>query len=259
MSNNNFVITGIPRSGTTLLCSLMNYIENVVCMNEIPVFYDVPNLTNSFYQVRLLLNANQQIPMNIDDSGEIITDTQNQPNKIGTKKIDINIEKPVFIGSKINVPYLFQIDEIIRQGFKIISVVRNPVYAIMSWNKHANINEQYVMPSDFEKWGRYSTFDFKADDKYERQAELWNYLANIIINKSDLIIRYENLVADPKHIVIKSAMIMNLIAERPTKIKEMPELINMNINSRFEDIELDEIRNAVDKHCKNVKVFGYDI
>jgi len=253
--SNNFVITGIPRSGTTLLCKLMNHIENVVCMNEIPALYDVPNLSTSLCKARTMLYVNQPIPMNVGNDGEIITDTQRQVNKIGLKKVDIDFSKPMFIGSKINVPYLLQIDSIVRQGLKVISVVRNPVYAIASWNKHANINEQYVMPEDFEKWPRYSTFSFKSENKYERQAELWNYLADIIIKKSSIVVAYESLVDNPKHITTLCAFAMGLIVDRPTKIKKMPELINMNDDSRFEGIDLVTIRNAVNKHCKNAKVF----
>jgi len=257
---NNFVITGIPRSGTTLLCKLMNHIENVVCLNEIPALYNVPNLSNTLDKIKDLLLANQPIPMNIDNDGEIITDTQNQVNKIGMKKVDINMSEPLFIGSKINVPYLLQIDSIIKQGFKVISVVRNPVYAIASWNKHDNINEQYVMPEDFERWGRYSTFDFKSDDKHERQAELWDYLADIIKNKSDFIVRYEGLVDGTNTDIALCALALGFgVLDDKQIIKALPILNNMNDDTRFDSIDLNKIKEAVNKCCKNnMEHFRYD-
>lgn len=254
--SNNFVITGIPRSGTTLLCKLMNHIENVVCMNEIPALYDVPNLSTSLCMLRTMLYMNKPVPMNVNLAGEIITDTQSQPNKIGMKKVDVDFSKPIFVGSKINVPYLFQIDSILKQGLKVISVVRNPVYAIASWNKHANINEQYVMPEDFEKWPRYSTFGFKSDDKYERQAELWNYLAGIIVEKSHIAIRYETLIDEAERVLGGCCLLLK--ASHKTT-KELPKLSNMNEDSRFGDIDLDKIRNAVNKHCNNAGEFDYDV
>ncbi len=255
-SGEDFIISSATRSGTSLLCELMNRIENVVCLNEVPEFYHVPSLKHNFSEIRRMLYYGAPIPMNIDSSGKIITDTQDPTAKINSKKINIDDDKPLFIGSKINIPYLYQIDDVLRQGFKVISIIRHPVYAIASWNKHAVINEQYVMPSDFKKWYRYATFDFKHSDKYERQVEVWDSFADIIIRRSSLVISYEVLVAETDRVL--RACCKKLGIEYNLS-QELPALSNMNTEDRFEGIELDKIREAVKKCSNRAQYFGYGI
>jgi len=193
-----YIVTGIPRSGTSLLCHLLNQISsNIICMNEIPVLYNVEALPIIFDQIYSLIQSGPKAPMLInEETGQSITDTQAGKTKVVLIDINIDFEKDLYVGSKINVPYLLKLDKIFTYGYKVIAVIRDPIYAIASWNKHKNINEQYVMPKDFEKWPRYSLFNFKTDDKISRQAELWSYLMKIISdNERQLyILKYEDLI-----------------------------------------------------------------
>lgn len=267
-TKNNFVITGIPRSGTSLLCCLMNCIENVVCLNEIPAFYSVPNMPFLFHEVRSALRNGHPVPMRLGKlSMKNITDTQSQDSDIVEQNIIVRESMPLYTGSKINVPYLFQMDEIIKQGYKIIIVVRNPVYAIASWNKYADkINEAHVMASDFGKWPRYKDIKFMTKDLYSRQVELWNYLAQLILKlKMDLpgvdykshilLIRYEDLVADVQKVM---GLIKNHLRIDEIKLKMgLPELSNMNRDSRFGSVDIDSIISALSKNRHMKKAYGY--
>lgn len=243
---NNFVITGIPRSGTSLLCKLVNHIENVVCFNELGPFYNVNSLPAVFHHVRSELKNKALMPMPVSsDTGEEITDTQSENYERRFVEVDIDPEKKLAIGSKINVPYLLQIETILSYGYKVIFVTRDPVYAIASWNMHKNINEQYVMDSDFAKWPRYSKFDFKSSDRIGRQIELYNRLVSIIESKTDqsILLRYEDIVEDPKDQLGWVGMLLDVNIELK---KELPELKNLNRDSRFPGIDLDEIREKLD-------------
>jgi len=240
---NNFVITGIPRSGTSLLCNMVNHIENVVCFNELGPFYNVNALPAVFHHVRSELKNKSLMPMPISkDTGKEITDTQSDNYEQRFVEIDIDPEKKLAVGSKINVPYLLQIETILSYGYKVIFVTRDPVFAIASWNMHKNINEQYVMDSDFEKWPRYAKFDFKSGDKIERQVELYKRFMHIIdkdYGKPILCMTYENMVKDPELYLnsICSWFDVDLILG-----KDLPKFKNLNRDSRFPRIDLDEIR-----------------
>lgn len=239
---NNFVITGIPRSGTSLLCNLINHIENVVCFNELEPLYQVDNLPHVFHTLRHQLKKRSLVPMSISTiTGKEITDTQSKHYERKFVEIDIKSNKRLSVGSKINVPYLLQIEKILSFGYKVIFVTRDPVYAIASWNMHKNINEQYVTDSDFKKWPRYKNFNFKSKDRIGRQVELYrrfdDIMAKFLIDT--VFIKYEKLIYDPE---LEISKILNLLDMDFELKEEIPELKNLNRDSRFPDIDLDEIR-----------------
>jgi hypothetical protein len=257
----HYIVTGIPRSGTSLLCHLLNQIDpNVVCMNEIPMLYNVEALPSAFNQIHSLIQFNQKVPMLVnDETSQAITDTQSGKTKVALIDINIDVGKDLYVGSKINVPYLLNLDKMFAYGYKVIAMVRDPVYAIASWNKHKNINEQYVMPKDFEKWPRYSSFDFKTDDKISRQAELWSYLATIILGNARqlYILKYEDLIKDVNK-YIKDCMDYLGYDEIKVGFATDMNLNNLNSPDRFPGQDLSKIREAIAKHCES-KFFNYQL
>ncbi len=254
---NYFILTGIPRSGTTLLCSLLNHIQNVVCLNEISDFYDTNRLPTAFSSLNYIVRNIKKYPSRRKDGAEI-TDTQTKGHRVELTPIVIDSDKPVYIGSKINYPYLDNIDQIIKYGYPIIAMVRNPVFTIASWNMHEkNINEAHVMPEDFERWPRYSKIEFKSDDKYGRQAELWNYMARIILDKIGrrFTYRYEALVKDTNAYLNYITHTIGLLHKELNK--PLPELKNLNDIRRFDNIDFVEIAEAVLEYAPLMKEFGY--
>ena len=234
------------------MCNLINHVQNIVCMNEVPVFYNVDALPSLFHELRMAINAGTEIPFMVSkESGAEITDTQSQEFVINHTVVNINGNKPVATGSKINVPYLLQMDKILSYGYKVFAVIRNPVYAIASWNKHAkNINEAHVLNHDFEKWPRYKDFKFETEETFTRQAELYNYFISIIMHYKLNRIRYEDMVQYP----MDAVRIMSDMLGVPFDLRgELPELKNLNSDSRFQGIDLDAIRDAVEKYCPLVK------
>lgn len=239
---NNFIITGIPRSGTSLFCNLMNHIQNVVCFNELTPLYYVNSMRTVFNHLKSELLKGSLMPARVSrKTGKEITDTQSDKHDQAFVDYEVDPQKKLFIGSKINVPYLLQIDKIISYGYKIIFVTRDPVYAIASWNTHEKINERYVMDEDFEKWPRYKNFEFKSKDRIGRQVELYNHFSEIIYDNC-----MDSIVIDYDHIVQYTKPILEIICkylEVDFELKsELPELENLNRDSRFANSELDEIR-----------------
>ena len=257
---NYFILTGIPRSGTTLLCNLLNHIQNVVCLNEIPDFYDINRLPQTFHAYSYIIRNSQKIPSRRKD-GEEITDTQTEGHEIELTPVTIDNTKPLYIGSKINYPYLDNIDQIIKYGYPIIAMVRNPVFTIASWNNHKkNINEAHVMPEDFEKWPRYSKIEFKSSNKFGRQAELWNYMARIILDKIGryFTFNYEDVVSNAdKYLNFISHAIGFERLEQQKLNKLLPPLKNLNDIRRFDNIDFDRIIKAVIEYAPLMKEFGY--
>jgi len=268
--SNTFVITGIPRSGTTLLCNLVNKVSNVVCFNEVGPAYDVPKLPSFFINMRNRILNGMLVPMDVDSSGELITDTQVQTDHSHELyRIDVDSSKQMFLGSKINYPYLSQIQVIKEFGYDIFAVVRDPVYAIASWNRHRrNINEAHVMPEDWadgRSWLRYSQTPFRANDMYGRQAEVWNMQAGMILRNIewDRILKYEDLVDQTSY------RLMHFCSQLGAEydIADLPVLDNHNtisMKSEYQafmisQAEFDGITNAVRKYAPLALELGYRV
>jgi len=244
---NNFVITGIPRGGTSLACNLINHVQNIVCFNEVPALYNVDELMHSFHHLRSMLRYGKPVPIRVSSSNHReITDTQSEEHDVAKMVVAVDEKKPLAVGSKINVPYLFQIEKILSYKYDVLAIIRNPVYAIASWNKYPNINEQYVMDEDFEKWNRYKDFKFKTNERFARQAELYNHFISILRHYDIMPTTYEIMVRQPKQTI--EYVTRGLGIEFKLK-KELPKLENLNRDSRFQGIDLDAIRDAVEKQC----------
>jgi len=247
--DNNVIITGIPRSGTSLLCVLVNNFSNAVCLNEI--FYDINSLPRDFAEVRRRLTSGEPIPNRYNSSGRLATDTQSDDVQIDNRIVQIADEN-VVLGSKVNIPYLNNIRKILDYGYKIIAIVRDPVYTIGSWNskKASIIPEAHVTDADMHP--RWKRFRFTSNDKIERQAQIWNFYTGLIWNLRDRIkiYTYESLASNPEWILKDIGS--NLGLEPPANITEVS---NQNIDSKYPNIE--QIKEAVKKHCPIREVFGY--
>jgi len=245
----NVIVTGIPRSGTSLLSVLLNNFDNAVCLNEI--FYDINSLPRDFAEIRRRLIVGEPIPNRYDSSGQLATDTQNDNVKIDNRVVHIADEN-VVIGSKVNIPYLNYIQKILDYGYKVIAIVRDPVYAIGSWNskKASIIPEAHVTDADMHP--RWKGFDFESNDKIERQAQIWNFYADLIWKLRDRIkiYTYESLTSNLDFII--KDICGNLGLE---SLENMPEVNNQNIDSKYPKIE--QIKEAVKKYCSTKEMFGY--
>ncbi len=242
----DFIITGIPRSGTSLLCSLMNDLPNVVCFNE--VVYNIESIPAAFSVLRAMLLAKEPVP------NKLTTDTHatGKSANIKWETVSKPLNREVVIGLKADVPYLSRIQHIMSWGPKVIAMVRNPVYTIASWNlpKTAELNE-----SDVRMDPRYRGFPFRTGDKYNCQAEVWNYFATIIFELRShlLIIKYEDLIERTAETVQKVCTWLEIKCPATTQTA----LRSMNVSKRYPNIGESMI--AASRYATIAGVFGYTI
>jgi len=242
------IVTGIPRSGTSLFSALLNDLDNAVCLNEI--LYDVNLLPSAFAEIRRRLVVGEPIPNRYDSSGNLATDTQGSGANV-EERIVQDVDENAVIGSKVNIPYLNQIQKILDYGYKVIALVRDPVYTIASWNSEkANvIPEAHVGDEDMHP--RWRNFRFETDNKIERQAQLWQHYANLLwkLRNTIKIIRYTELTDNTYEVMQYVCEYFGL------KNSTTQSLKNMNMPSRFAN--LDMISQAVMKHCPMANTLGY--
>ena len=75
-SHLDYVVTGIPRSGTSLMSTILSSSENSFCFNE--VHYQIPVLPSFFSEMRKRIENGLPVINKINEKGKLTTDTQRQ-------------------------------------------------------------------------------------------------------------------------------------------------------------------------------------
>ncbi|MBQ27456.1 MAG: hypothetical protein CMH81_04860 [Nitrospiraceae bacterium] len=203
-------ITGIPRSGTSLLAHLLDHLPNLAILNEpreLPFLFETPSLEGFFssYKTWRTKIANGEAIENQCVDNMVVSDTWND----GERRLyrPLVTREDFVLGTKNPLAYLTQLMTIRRvfPGAKIVILVRHPYYTIGSWKKtfshlrHATILNSAVFKFADERQRAILLKLAAVADESTRRAGLWNYLATEIIMCADFdtIIRYEDLIVDP--------------------------------------------------------------
>lgn len=215
----NLIITGIARSGTSLLCNLLHRHSNCVVLNEpeeifaplvgeglpwgIPLFYE---------QVRADILAGKPIRNKLLN-GRITEDTFDAGERSDYQpKVD---NSEFVLGTKNTMSYLARLTALRRvmPGAKVIACVRNPFDTIASWKgsfSHLARADMADIPVGHaqDPWltareKREVEAIAQTADAAQRRAMWWRHAAERILEqgRAITIVRYHDLIADPQRIV----------------------------------------------------------
>jgi hypothetical protein len=246
----DFVLTGIPRSGTSLLSTLLCEPADCFCFNEIK--YDPKTLPLFLDRMRHRLVRGRPVPVKVGDDGALATDTMGGRVRVSETAFP---PKPrgVVLGSNVNVPYLDRIDTILAYGYRIVTVVRDPVFTLASWASARSdaIPEAHV--SDDDMHPRWRGFRFRSDRRDERQAELWEHYAAIVhgLGERAYPVRYEDLCADQDRTLAGICGYLGVATSQGGM-----RLRNQNDESRFGSLQ--RIRAIVAERCPTAEKLGYE-
>ena len=214
------VITGIPRSGTSYLCTLLNKVKDCVAINEPDEIFPILGkqkipwgMMPLYRQLRRLILDGQTVKNKLLD-GAPIEDTAKLDQREGYIP-DIDSENFALF-TKNTLAYSFRITDIKRvmPDASIVACVRNPYDTIASWKesfphlKSADVNQlpfgglNNPFQTGFDRFFlMYSIAP--CENEAVRRALLWRFLAEkVIAHKNDItIIRYEDIVATPEKIL----------------------------------------------------------
>ena len=210
----NLVITGLPRSGTSLLCARVNAFSNTAIINEPAELFqvakgaNVEGVTSTFAQYRHDITQGRAVLNKIKD-GKFIEDTRIEDSRSPHVH---PIDDPKFtLGIKNTLLFLAMLDDIARlQQIKVVASIRHPLDCIASWRSVSFPHLKNAKP-DFLM--DYATDAFKGDlqnvvaesDIDIRAAKLWCLLAKTIVRSKEklLLLRYEDMVKRPEQTVGK--------------------------------------------------------
>ena len=263
--SNDLVITGIPRSGTSYVCALLNGVENTVLVNE-PVEAlqllrndSSSSLTEYYTQTRDSILKGVPIQNKIVD-GKFIEDTND--SDVRCDYIPEVKDAAFVFGSKNTFVYLVSLEKIRKQlpDAVILACVRHPYDVIASWKRVSFPHLKNANPMFF--------IDYASDQESEklvniggireieiRYALLWDYLAQSMIRRiNDLVLlKYEEFVVDPaRHL----AAVYNAFGLNRQRMPEMPV---SEARTRRDILSAAEV-NAIRKYCADsAGYFGYEL
>lgn len=150
MTPRDLILTGVPRSGTTLCCSLMNRAADTVALVEPMPVHALPlDHAQAVAAVRGFFRASrssllaageatgQQIdgrgPDNFFDSQRDASGLRVRKAQLGTVRIDKPLSASFTLAVKHNAAFAALLPEL-AEAFECLALVRNPLAVLASWN-----------------------------------------------------------------------------------------------------------------------------
>lgn len=213
----NIIVTGIPRSGTTLVCALLNSLENTICLREPDTHVQwlrqvssaaeyTAMIQNDFQCIRKDIKSGQPVLDRSSINGGPLTnyfpkrDTVNERRSVSfeMKAVDTaHLTKDFTLAVKHNVEYTSVLPALIEsQQFSFLCPIRNPIGTILSWNTLQTPVSKGAIPMAQYFWPEVDQALKNTDELLHRQVVVFDMFCKRFYEfKNHInIIYYEDLV-----------------------------------------------------------------
>jgi len=212
---NCVLLTGLPRSGTTLTCHLLNKLPDTVALHEPLDVARLGNMADAGSRVRelgLLLGQMRDSLLTTGTArskhvGGIVPDNSRSPDfardglrKTIAKRGDVDFRKTLSEDFTLVIkhPSFFSalLGEVSRL-YPCYAVIRNPLSVLGSWNTVDMAVRRGHIPAAERVDRKLSATLDALEDEYERQIYVlgWFFRQFVSFLPEQSIIRYENIVA----------------------------------------------------------------
>jgi hypothetical protein len=211
----NVLITGTPRSGTTLLCSLLNKLPNTVALHEPMNVWEFPNCPDAAGIADVIERFCNDTRKSLLDKGVAVSKhvgglipdnvAADKVNRSGTRlrhtehgpvKIDKPLSDDFALAIKHPVAFTALLDTLSKR-FECVAIVRNPLSMLASWNSLAWLNIKNGHAPIGEKLDAQLRQELALEpDVFERQIHIveWFYKRFRQFLADDAIMKYEDVV-----------------------------------------------------------------
>jgi len=271
----NFIITGIPRSGTSLYASALEDHKTTIVINEPPeIFHALTRpghhgLAVYYQRLRGKILKHEAVQNKIDTEGQLVEDTTLSDVR---REIAYTPRSPRFrLGTKNTLAYLSRLEQIASTmpDCAIFCCIRNPVSTIASWMRsfdHLRAGEPGQALIGTSSDALLSHEERLIMASIETQEELaikralwWNFLANRILRNLDriVLVKYEDFIADSGLETRRARRHLGLPRSRIlARYKVFRNLTEVDRSSELSAFELECIRGI----CATTAArFGYEI
>jgi hypothetical protein len=211
----NVLITGTPRSGTTLICSLLNKLPDTVALHEPMNVWDFADCRDGGAVAKLIENFCRETQKSLHEHGFAVSKhvsgkipdnvADNQVNRAGTRLRrtehgQVVVDKPLSQNFTLAVkhPAAFSaLLETLSKRFECYAIVRNPLATLASWNSL----DRFPLKDGYLPIGEKLDVDLARNlaaksDPYERQIYIleWFYDRFRRFLPERALIKYEDLI-----------------------------------------------------------------
>ena len=211
----NVLITGTPRSGTTLLCSLLNKVPDVVALHEPMNVWEFPKCRDASAIADVIEKFCAETRTSLREHGYALSKhvagkvpdnvAADQVNQRGTRLRHtehgkVFVDKPLSqnfdLAIKHPVAFTALLETLLKR-FDVFAIIRNPLATLASWNSLAWLNVKDGHVPIGEKLDPVLQRDLAAEaDPIERQLHImeWFYDRFRRLLPENSIIKYEQLI-----------------------------------------------------------------
>ena len=267
MTKKNILLTGIPRSGTSLLLSLLNK-EQHLCFSEPPWLKNLKiasdnakeltiNLKHKIETLRKDIKQNQAIEMVFKKNTSQIPDNYFSRENSGIKNTR-ETRSVVLPKDQANAAFIIKANALFTANIEalnasnewsLIAIIRNPVAVLMSW-RSVNIASSKGRVKTVEKYSEELQFIGRQEPLLKRQVLLLNwYFKQFQKLDAKQVIYYEQLIKDPQKQIFKSF---------DTELSENIKLHSKNQRPEYNQNEREVILESIEKYGSYIKEFYPD-
>ena len=249
----NVLITGTPRSGTTLFCSLLNKVPDVVALHEPMNVWEFPKCKNAGAAADVIERFCAETRASLHEHGYALSKhvggnipdnvAADQVNQRGTRLRHtehgrVFVEKPLSQNFDLAIkhPVAFTaLLETLAKRFECYAIIRNPLATLASWNSLAWLNVKDGHAPIGEKLDATLQRALAAEpDAIERQLHIleWFYQRFRAFLPDSSLIKYEDLIASRGRDLARffsgaAALDENLRSKNVNKFYDRPLMLDL--------------------------------
>ncbi len=210
----NLILTGIPRSGTTLLSAIVDSLDDSFCLSEPDWQFSlgrrapdresyVAEILSDFDKVRRRLLAGNSIQDRRLPNGEAVTNYfERRFGEIREAFQYVEVTRPgltpdFLLGMKHNAPYLCVLPDLAAQReIPILAILRNPVKTVQSWRSLNIPISQGKLPAGERFWPELVDIQTQHHTLLHQQVAIYSLICDRFweLKNQIEVLRYEDLV-----------------------------------------------------------------
>lgn len=259
----NLLITGVPRSGTSLLTKLLSNQEDVLCFSEPRWLRDIRNpdqsaeefatsLLNQINTIRENIKKGNPVTITVKKGSQDLPD--NYFKKTNNGYINLKEDKEIFVEysanltivTKSNTLFTSCLNELIKlTNFDIYAMTRDPLYTLLSW-RSLDIPISRGELKIGEIYSEKVRSIVKEPNILKRQVLILNWFLNQFEENKIKTFKYEDLIHDSSTIL---STILKSSSNNKIKFCSKNSLTNYNTS------DLNEISKYLSKYLTHTFLF----
>jgi hypothetical protein len=261
------LLTGIPRSGTTLTASLMNGLDAAVCLHEPPQFRSfclksgdraefVGRCLDELKELRRsLLNGMPVLDRRNADGSYPTNYFDKEGQRTSLVEVAVRPESAypnLLLAVKHNEVFTSILPELVQcEGLNIIAVVRHPVPTMLSWLSRTIPLSRGHLVRAYRFWDEAVAIEKAGGSVPDVQAKIYElYCGRYWAHRDRItVIKYEDIVDNPG--------VLEQVTGR--KLTNPPGVSPRNLNTERRDLDIGEMKVAMAKHFDNACHFYQDL